>query len=168
MNCTFEELATAKAARIHKLSYQRVPGLTYEEVRTEITFALWRAWSTWDEDGGSSFDTWWFKCWASRKAHIVEEFFRKKRVLLREATSDTMYQEAMDTITSDVRTAYGFEVIPPCPLQEHDAVQVWHLLARGFKFKEVQAALGMGRAKFDRIIAQLRDHPDTPRILCVA
>lgn len=161
----FTVLATDLAPRIRRLSFQKVPGLTREEVESEITYALWRAWSTYTDEGGASFDTWWFKCWTSRKSNLIEEFFRKKRVLLREATSDAAYQEALDTVMAEVGSAYGVEVIPPCPIQDDDAIQVWSLLAKGFRFTEVQSIAGLGRVKVENIVAKFQTHPETLGLL---
>lgn len=159
MDMTFEELHAAMLHRIMKFSAtDRVPGMSVSEVKTEMELVLHKAWRTYEDGHGAAFDTWWYRCWRTHKANLVEAYFRKKRqmIVLTDFTDET--QAALDVMISEVEEAFRFTV-PDCPIEDPQTQMVWWLLSQGLLFTEVQQVMEIGRKKFDKIMAGLRDDP---------
>lgn len=142
--------------KIARLAGQRLPGLNREEVQVEIELALYRAWRTYKEDGGATFDGWFYRTWVTHRINLLERYYAKKNQLVVTATD-------LDGMIEEVGAAFGV-VIPPCPLEGRPK-QVWNMLADGYLFNEIQASLGIGRKTFEATLRMLRSHPDVATML---
>ncbi len=142
--------------KITRLAGQRLPGLSKEEVQAEIELALYRAWRTYKEDGGATFDGWFYRTWVTHRINLLERYYAKKNQLVATAAD-------LDDMIEEVGASFGI-VIPACPL-EGRAKQVWTMLADGYLFNEIQAALGIGRKTFEATMRTLRASAEVASLL---
>lgn len=154
----FTTLYAERSGQIARLARTHVvPGLTIPEIETEMMHALWKAHRTFDPERGASFDTHWFRVWATWKLNLIESHFAMKRKML--LATDP---ERLGELSDDMARTYGITdvyAIPPCPNDDPLVTQVWRLIATGLTFSEVQETLHIGRKKFDAIMRFLRTDP---------
>lgn len=128
----FEEVYARYVPEIRLLSKtQRVPGLDPDDVASEMTVALWKASTTYQEGSTLSFGQWWWSVWLNRRSDLSEAFYAAKRVhaVPVDQTHWKGYLDKEDVVT----------VLPPCP---SDAVLdqiIWRMLAEGAPATEVMS-----------------------------
>ena len=127
---------------------QRVPGLDYDDVVSEMSACLWIAWNK-DKQPDMPFGKFWWSLWLNRKADLIRSSHRMKRP---QNVIHVWSHELMDQ-------NYLHELIPSCSgtrLQQN----VWKMLAVGYTPTEVQTCLGISRRTYYGIIQRWR----TPEI----
>lgn len=131
--------------RVTALS-QRVPGLDYDDVVSEMTACLWKAWTTFDPHKGTTFGAYWWSTWLNRRTNITVAAYRQKRpktVLAGEYIPEGRY--LMDLLPH-----------PPSG-STRKARKVWVLLAAGMKPSEVMEEVGMSRRTYYDLIRSWRN-----------
>lgn len=71
----YERFKRDIAASAHR---QNVPGLDYDDVVSEMTACLWRAWKTF-APGKGRFEVYWWSVWLNHKGHLIQSAYRLKR-----------------------------------------------------------------------------------------
>lgn len=124
-----------------------IPGMTRDEVLSEMRIALWKAYTSYDADKNDNFDAYWWRVWMNHKSHLIEAFFRiKRRMLVPVEPND------LDVLSG----AYGFKLGPECPVQDGFLRRVWDLIAQGATRIDIQAMLNIDKRQYDAAIEDLR------------
>lgn len=132
---------------------QKVPGMDYDDVVSEMTICLWKACESYSH-GATSLGAYWWSLWLNRKADLIRQWYASKRV--------------HPILTDQVPEGSYTDPLPPDPPKKTGDVErlVWDLLAGGDEPKEVQDALGISRRRYyntvhtwrtDSIADMLRD-----------
>ena len=124
---------------------QRVPGLDYDDIVSEMLVCLWRAVTSWREDQGTGFASYWWTLWCRRKATLVKAYYRIKRPI-----TITVEDEVLDTAwcPQDIP-------LPPRGTTDEEAL-VWMLVASGEPVKDILEAMGMSRRRYYEVIRSWR------------
>lgn len=115
---------------------QKVPGLDYDDVVSEMTICLWKACDTYTHGSATTFGAYWWSLWLNRRSDLTRQWYAEKRVRA------TPVENTPDG-------AYTSDLAPDAPkgATEQDRL-VWDLLAGGDEPKEVQDALGISRRRY--------------------
>lgn len=122
---------------------QRVPGLDYDDVVSEMLMCLWRAWKTFKHDKGA-FGPYWWSLWLNRRSDITAAANRIKRprhVLVDEPILEDSYTQ---------------QLTPQPPTDDPREQLVWHLLAVGEPVKNVIEEIGLSRRTYYDLIRSWR------------
>lgn len=141
---------------------QRIPGMTADEVCSEMLEVLWKACSTYDDSQGTSLMAYWWSCWMYHKSNLLDRAFARKRQML-VLTDDGEVRDA-DVEQFSVFTAL---IEMPCPTNGDIDRKVWNLLATGSGVREVMATLGINSKRFYKIVGQWKT-PEVFGILAAA
>lgn len=127
--------------RVTALS-QRVPGLDYDDIVSEMVACLWKAWATFKE-GTVRFAAYWWSIWLNRRSDLTAQanaFKRPKQVLLSDLT---------------ILPQHGYSMArwpdPPAGTTELEQ-RVWDLLASGEPRSVVLEETGMSKRRYYDII----------------
>lgn len=133
----FEAVYEAMGRRIWDASKTHfVPGMEKADVRQEMFITLWHAYQTFDPDLSPNIDAWWWQCWMSRKADLIERYFALKRP--REALSDPdQIQALVDSLYPKLEAGR----VPQCPDPDPITTGIWDMLAQGFQGQEVRKVM---------------------------
>jgi hypothetical protein len=124
---------------------QHVPGMAYDDVVSEMTACLWKAWRSHDPSKGS-FGSYWWSLWLNRKADIYNAFRRQKRPTTVPLPPELLPDEALLT-----------QIVPLPPKgSSHAAKLVWHMLATGERASDVIEKTGLTRRRYYELIASWR------------
>lgn len=124
---------------------QRVPGLDYDDVVSEMTGCLWKAWLTW-KPGHAGFGSYWWSLWLNRRSDITEAAYRLKRPKT-VALGDELFPESR----------YLLDLVPDPPAQcTRQQRLVWMLLASGEPVNEVMRITGLSKRGYYDLIRSWR------------
>lgn len=130
--------------RVSALS-QKVPGLDYDDVVSEMDICLWRACETYKKGTGTSFGSYWWSLWLNRRSDIAQAYYANKRV---------------HPVLSDEPLVEGSYVHPdaPKPPAGSSATDrlVWDLLAAGETATDTMDLIGVSRRKFYKTVRTWR------------
>lgn len=131
----------ASDIRVTALS-QRVPTLDYDDIVSEMTACLWKAWLTYSPCG-TSFGAYWWSVWLNRRSDLTAQanaFKRPKHVLL----SD---------LSILPQQGYSMARWPDAPTGSGELERtVWDLLASGEPVNKVMERTGISRRRYYDII----------------
>jgi hypothetical protein len=116
---------------------QRVPGLDYDDVVSEMTICLWRACDTYKSGTGTTFGAYWWSLWLNRRSDIASAYYAHKRI--HPLLSDEPLSEG--SYTQDHRPD------PPVGASDVDRL-VWDMLAEGETATDTMDLLGMSRRSY--------------------
>lgn len=122
---------------------QRVPGLDYDDVVSEMLICLWRASQTY-KPGKATFGAYWWSLWLNRKANLVEAFNTAKR--------------GVAVPTEDIELgSYVQRTFPEAPRGSSPQERmVWDLLGHGEPIKDVISLTRLSRRRYYDLIASWR------------
>lgn len=111
----FNNLRREYLPKIKRLASQRLPGMTRSEVQCEIESALWTACQKYDPSRGASLETLWFYAWQSRKSHVIESFFTRRRQMVSGNPTDfsESHEDGRPNLIPAFRDVYDF--LGACP-----------------------------------------------------
>jgi hypothetical protein len=120
---------------------QRVPGLDYDDVVSEMTICLWRACETYKSGTGTRFGSYWWSLWLNRRSDIAHAYYAAKRV------HPVLSDEPL------VEGSYVTQMAPEAPQGASDADRmVWDLLASGETATDTMELLGMSRRRYYKTV----------------
>lgn len=120
---------------------QKVPGLDYDDVVSEMTICLWRATETYKAGTGTSFGAYWWSLWLNRRSDIAQAYHAAKRV--HPVLSDEPLAEG----------TYNMSVKPQAPAGASDVDRlVWDLLAAGETATDTMELTGISRRRYYKTI----------------
>lgn len=161
----FEEVYEHFAGKIRRWAYQYVPGYTYEEVVAEMEQVLWKAWRTWDTDkagpmrmearNGGGIGGYFHLLWTHRKADIIEESFRRRRLDVNAIGGG----EELSALADSYGLTIDVDGIPLCPLEDVTACKVWKKLAQGYTGVEIRESLRLSKKMWTEIMQVFRADP---------
>lgn len=128
---------------------QRIPGMTTDEVCSEMIEVLWKACSNYDPDQGTPLMAYWWSCWMYHKSNLLDRAFARKRQMI-VLTDDGEVRDADAHQFSDFTALLELGCPTTAPIDR----QVWNLLATGSGVREVMATLGINSKRFYKIIGQ--------------
>lgn len=127
---------------------QRLPGMDYDDVVSEMLHCLWKCHQTWDEELNPSFKNYWWRVWSNRRANILRDASRRIQPIY---TDD--YSSLEDL------TAYDLEVLPEPPVGSSEQERaLWFLIASGYQRKDIFALLRMSEWKYRNAMRKWRSH----------
>lgn len=141
---------------------QRIPGMTADEVQSEMMEVLWKACSTYDPEQSTPLMAYWWSCWMYRKSNLLDMAFARKRQML-VLTDDGEVRDG-DAHHFDEFTAL-LEL--GCPTKGDLDRKVWNMLATGSGVREVMSTLGINSKRFYKIVGQWKT-PEVFATLAVA
>lgn len=134
---------------------QRVPGLDYDDVVSEMTICLWKAAESY-KPGKTSFGAYWWSLWLNRKATIARDYHAKKRITYPVLTDEPLVEDT-----------YTMERVPEPPKDSNAQDRlVWDLLASGENARDTMDLAQvsrrgyydtLGRWRTDKVRESLRD-----------
>lgn len=137
--------AYAQDIRTSALS-QKVPGLDYDDVVSEMSICLWVATETYKAGSRTSFGSYWWSLWLNRRSDIAGAYHAGKRV---------------HPILTDEPLVEGSYVAPEAPEPPTGACAqdrvVWELLAAGDTATEVIADVELTRRRYYGIVGGWRN-----------
>lgn len=122
--------------RVSALS-QKVPGLDYDDVVSEMLICLWKATETYKTGTGTSFGAYWWSLWLNRRSDIASSWHATKRihpVLSDEPLVEGQYEDRP-------------MVNPPGEVSAQDRM-VWDLLATGASAADTMRAMSISRRRY--------------------
>lgn len=122
---------------------QKIVGLDYDDVVSEMLVCLWKAHSTFDPDHGVTFGVYWWSLWLNRKSHLIEAVNAKKRPRTI-PTDEPLFERSYDMSVPTGTPGEGVEAL------------VWSMLGSGFLPGEVIAMTGVPRKGYYRLIRSWR------------
>lgn len=147
----FAEVLSDRAEELARLSYtQKVPGLEREDVHQELVATLWKAWTTYTPESGTTLGQWWWVVWIRRKADLIEAFFARKNRFTTAPFTDDHLESLAVQIGDSMEPLVSVSDL--CPSDEPTAVALWVLLAAGFTNVEIRNLLGISVRRFYSIV----------------
>lgn len=116
---------------------QKVPGLDYDDIVSEMTICLWRATETYKPGTGTSFGAYWWSLWLNRRSDIAQSYHAAKRV------HPVLSDEPL------VEGSYTHREAPKPPAGASDIDRLcWDLLAAGETATDTMDLIGVSRRRF--------------------
>lgn len=138
----------SKQREINRLAnVQKIPGMTYDDVRAELQEVLWKAWSTYDPKVGTTLGQYWWQLWIRRKGDLIAAFFAQHRP---ERVTDAVDVAVLAEVADAMSPFLSLSDL--CPSKEPIDRAVWVLLCHGFRGTEIRKMLHLSWRKFYKII----------------
>lgn len=122
---------------------QHVPGLEPDDVASEMTITLWRAYTTFSNDSQTSFGSYWWTLWLNRRSDIAQSYYAGKRVRA-VPMSQVPERSYTDPLPLDP------------PTKDPVGAMVWRLLAEGESGKDVRMLTEISRRSYHRLLGGWR------------
>lgn len=143
MTGDFEDCYRDFGPQIQRLAYrQHVPGMEPEDVSSEMTIVLWKAFVTY-QDGATTFGSYWWSMWLNRRSDLAGTYYARKRV----------HPIPVSQVPERVYEAPGALLPPPTTPMGR---LVWRMLADGERGGDVRDMTHLSRRGYYDLIRSWR------------